>query len=295
MKRTFIYLKCNVPIIKNTAMNYKDEIKEHLSDYRILKMGYLDKGIWKRKDKIYEFDHVLPSNSIKLNILERYRELFYNSELSKISYHRFFHHLNSSQAMCINFFFPLIKEKKLELVLNAIGIKDDLINYKTVCFEKESNFEKKGRPTSFDFYFQTVKGKNIYFEIKYTEYAFGKAKKDKSHIEKYNLEYSNKCSNINEEYSNLESFLDNYQLMRNLIHVSENSFVVLLHPKENKRISKEVKFAQLEVIKRKFQNHVVDLTWEKLLGMIENGLTDSKCLKEQMIEFKEKYKINPSM
>ncbi len=277
-------------------MMYKDEIKEHLSDYRIRKMGYLDKGIWKRKDKIYEFDHILPktNNSIRLNILERYREQFYNSELSKISYHRFFHHLNSSQAMCINFFFPLFKEKKLELILNAMGLNNDLVDYKTVCFEKESTFEKKGRPTSFDFYFKTVKGKNIYFEIKYTEYAFGKAKKDKSHIEKYNSEYSNKCSNINEQYSNLDSFLNNYQLMRNLIHISENSYVVLLHPLENKRISKEANFAQLEVIKKEFQKHVVDLTWGKLLGMIENGITDSENLKEQMIEFKDKYKIKPS-
>jgi len=281
---------------KNITMNFKDEIKEYLSDYRIQKMGDLDKGIWKRKDKIYEFDHILPktTNSIKLNILERYRELFYNSELSKISYHRFFHHLNSSQAMCINFFFPLFKEKKLELVLNAIGLNNDLVDYKTVCFEKESNFEKKGRPTSFDFYFRTVKGKNIYFEIKYTEYAFGKAKKDKNHKEKYNSVYSNKCSNINEQYSNLESFLNNYQLMRNLIHVSENSFVVLLHPKENKRISREANFARFELIKREFQKHVIDLTWEKLFGMIENELTDSEKLTEQMSEFKVKYKISPA-
>ncbi len=277
-------------------MNFKSEVIEHLSNYRIQKMGYLDKGIWKRKDKIYEFDHILPKkkNTIKLNILERYREPFYNSELSKISYHRFFHHLNSSQAMCINFFFPLFKEKNLELVLNAIGLNGDLVDYKTVCFEKESNFEKKGRPTSFDFYFQTVKGKNIYFEIKYTEYAFGKAKNDKNHKEKYNSEYSNKCSNINEQYSNLDSFLNNYQLMRNLIHISENSFVVLLHSKENKRISKEANFARVEVIKREFQKHVVDLTWEELLGMIESELTDSDNLREQMIEFKEKYKIKPS-
>ena len=73
-------------------MNFKSEVIEHLSNYRIRKMGYLDKGIWKRKDKIYKFDHILPkkNNVIKLNILERYRELFYNSELSKIAMVFFF-------------------------------------------------------------------------------------------------------------------------------------------------------------------------------------------------------------
>lgn len=276
-------------------MSYKDDIKDHLSDYRLRKMGHLDKGVWKRKDTIYKFNHILPKkdNVVKLNILEPYRKLFYESELSRISYHRFFHHLNSSQAMCINFFFPLFIERKLELILDVIGLRNDSVDYETVCFEKESNIEKKGRRTSFDFYLKTKKGKNIFFEIKYTEYAFGKAKKDIIHKEKYKSEYSNKCLNINENFSDQDSFLTNYQLLRNLIHISKDSYVILLHPKDNKRISKESRFAKFSLIKNEFQNHVIDLTWEELFDFSEKEIKDSENLKTQMFEFNEKYRIKP--
>ncbi|SFS81282.1 PGN_0703 family putative restriction endonuclease [Lutibacter maritimus] len=276
-------------------MSYKDDIKQHLSDYRLKKLGHLDKGVWKRKDTIYRFNHILPKkdNVVKLNILEPYRKLFYESELSQISYHKFFHHLNSSQAMCINFFFPLFIERKLEVILDIIGLSNDSVDYETACFEKESNIEKKGRRTSFDFYFKTKKGKNIYFEIKYTEYAFGKAKKDTNHKEKYKSEYSQKCSNINENFSDQDSFLTNYQLLRNLIHISKDSYVVLLYPKDNKRISKESKFAKFNLIKKEFQNHVIDLTWEELYDFSEKEIKDSKKLKTQIIEFDEKYRIKP--
>ena len=276
-------------------MSFADDIKQHLSEYRLKKMGHLDKGVWKRKDMVYSFNHILPKKYkvVKLNILEPYRKLFYKSDLSKIRYHRFFHHLNSSQAMCINFFFPLFKERKLELILDIIGLRNDSVDYKTVCFEKESNFEKKGRRTSFDFYFKTKKGKNIFFEIKYTEYAFGKAEKDIIHKEKYNSEYSDKCNHINENFSDQDSFLNNYQLLRNLIHISKDSYMILIHPKDNKRISNESKFAKFRLIKNEFQNHIIDLTWEELYDFIENETKDSESLKTQMIEFNEKYRIKP--
>lgn len=278
-------------------MSFRSEIIKHLSDYKIQHIGLLEKGLWERQGKTYEFDHILPrkTETVRLNILQDYREFFYCSALSNISYHRFFHHLNSSQAMCINFFFPLFWEKRLELVLIALGLNNDLVDYKTVCFEKESNIETIGRPTSFDFYFQTTNGKKIHFEIKYTEYDFSKIKiDDKVHIEKYNKDYSSKCASIKQEFCNVDRFLENYQLMRNLIHVSKDSYVVFLHPTDNKRISKEAKFARTDLIKGELQQNVIDLTWEKLLDSIDKGIKDSDNLISQMNEFKEKYRIKPS-
>lgn len=274
-------------------MSYRDEIVKHLSEYRIKHFGFLDKGRWDRKGKIYYFDHILPKNNdtIRFNLLHGYRDLFYESPLSEIKYHRFFHHLNSSQAMCINFFFPLFWERKLELVLNAIGLNDDFVDYETVCFEKESDIEKSGRPTSFDFYFKTVKSRKIHFEIKYTEYDFAKSGKDEEHIEKYKSDYFGKCSMIRTDYCNVDSFLGNYQLMRNLIHVSADSYVILLHPMDNKKISEEALFAKNNLIQVEFQQYVIDLTWEKLLEFVDNEIADSKNLISQMNEFKEKYKI----
>ena len=69
--------------------------------------------------------------------------------------------------------------------------------------------------------------------------------------------------------------------------------MILIHPKDNKRISNESKFAKFRLIKNEFQNHIIDLTWEELYDFIENETKDSESLKTQMIEFNEKYRIKP--
>lgn len=276
-------------------MSYRDDIIKHLSDYRVTRLGFLDKGTWTRNGKIYHFDHILPKDNIKLNILQDYRDSFYSSYLSKIRYHQYFHHLNSSQAMCINFFFPLFIEEKLDIVLKAVGFFNELVDYKTVCFEKISDLEKNGRHTNFDFYLQTKNGKKFYFEIKYTEREFGKPKKDDKHKRKYRTNYADKCDNLNLNYCNVDSFLDNYQLMRNLIHVSNESYVVFLYPIDNIKVCKQVKFAKTDLIKAEIQQNIINLTWEQLLGYVNTNIVDSKRLIKQMNDFKDKYKIKPSM
>jgi len=58
--------------------------------------------------------------------------------------------------MCLNFFYPLIHEHKLEIVLDYLGFKDELIDDSTICFEKDGIEKCYGEsPTSFDFYFET--------------------------------------------------------------------------------------------------------------------------------------------
>ncbi|GAI49533.1 unnamed protein product, partial [marine sediment metagenome] len=74
---------------------------------------------------------------------------------SKISFHKYFHHLNSSQALCINLFFPLIVEEKLDVILELLEIPKNTIT--NACFEKESDIEivaGTDRKTNFDFYLQ---------------------------------------------------------------------------------------------------------------------------------------------
>ena len=67
-------------------------------------------------------------------------------------------HLNASQAMCINFFYPLIEK----------GVAGK---------------------TNFDFYMKLGFEVNIYFEIKYTETSFGNAKHDSKYKNKFYSTY----------------------------------------------------------------------------------------------------------
>lgn len=88
-------------------------------------------------------------------------------ETAKIHLYQDFHHLNSSQAVCLNFFYPFIEENQLPLLLDILHIKNEDIEL--------SEFEKvisRAEGTNFDFYIKLKSGKQIFFEIKYTEDGF---------------------------------------------------------------------------------------------------------------------------
>jgi len=270
-------------------MNYREKIQEKLADYKKEKFPTLYDGCYRGK---YIYPHILPYICGNLNLIEIYRNDFLKDKLSKIKFHQYFHHLNSSQAMCINFFFPLIKEKKLDIILDELEIKNESVNYDSVQFEKESNIDNKNRqrPTNFDFYFRTNSEKQFYFEIKYTEDKFGNAKKDDEHKKKYSDIYNKVAEKvIKKEYNNEDYFLDNYQIMRNLIHIDDNSYVVFVIPKNNEKVYNTANNVNNFIIE-KYKNNVKILTWEKLYEITENKNFTCK-LNKHFIELKQKYKL----
>jgi hypothetical protein len=276
------------------VMNFQKKIKEHLQDYKFKYFSSVENGTWRKREKCYP--HILPKDKKKLNLLPKYRDSLsnYMGKNSKtLKPHTYFHHLNSSQAMCLNFFYPLIKEKELGLVLNAIGLINEKVEYSSACFEKKSIVEKVDknyRATYFDFYMETVTGKNIYFEIKYTEQQFGKVKLDELHSNKFDKVYKNKLDSINKKYSNKKDFLENYQILRNLICVTENSYVVFVYPNDNKKIRTQAEFARKEFLKENLKNNLINLTWENLTLKTEKE-TQNNNIKTQLKDFKEKYMV----
>ncbi len=268
-------------------MNYRNRILNHLKKYK--KDNFLDIPHGTYRGKIHE--HIFPKKFQKNNLIETYRDEIQKSSLYDVSkLHIYFNHLNSSQAMCFNFFYPLYHERKLELVTDFLGIKNEEVNYETVCFEKEGSdgIKNKRRATSFDFYFETKTGKEIFFEIKYTESEFGKAKNDDEHKEKFKEIYSNHLLPLNENFRSREKFLENYQICRNLIHIKENSFVVFVYPASNRKINEGARKAKTEILTTEFTNNFFSATWEKLFENIMPSITEEK-LKKQLTEFKKKY------
>ena len=81
--------------------------------------------------------------------------------------------------------------------------------------------------------------------------------------------------------------------MRNLINIKDNSYVVFLFPTKNKRINKQAEFAKSNLIKSGFKQNIINLTWEHLLGFIDSINLDSDKLGAHMVDFKEKYRIDP--
>jgi hypothetical protein len=275
-------------------MSYQKEIIKHFKLNKEKLFGEIENGKWRNSEKIYS--HILPVDNKNLNLLLPYRtrlEKYLEKNEKEIKKHIYFHHLNSSQAMCLNFFYPLIKEQKIEVILKMLGFENEEINYKETCFEKASEIERKHynyRPTSFDFYIETVSGKKFYFEIKYTEQEFGKAKYDEIHIRKFNEVYKMNLDFITDKYCDVEAFLKNYQILRNLICISENSYVIFLYPSKNKKVKSQAEYAKEHFIKTEISNHQRNLTWEYVLNYVETNVEKTE-LKLQFKNFKEKYNL----
>ena len=205
-------------------MSYQEKIREHLSNYKEKILADIPSGKWQEKGELRL--HILHKDYKAKNLIGDYGRVFFEKKiLDKKKIHQYFHHLNSSQAMCINFFYPLIAENKLDIILKTLGLDNEEV--KIVEFEKESNIDdekmirekipelkqKDTIPTSFDFYFET-KSKKLHFEIKYTEGEFGTAKKDKNtkkYLDKYKKKYDriySKAANgkIKPEFNNEKFF-----------------------------------------------------------------------------------------
>ena len=90
----------------------EDKIKLHLTNYKINK-GITDCGKWSN-GKFYS--HILPDelmNFIDVSYKEEFQELY-----KKLTphIHQYFSHLTSSQALCFNLFYPLVLEKRLNIL-----------------------------------------------------------------------------------------------------------------------------------------------------------------------------------
>ena len=186
---------------------YRTHILEHLANYKRNVLKVNKNGLDTRFKK--EYPHILPKNKEYLNIIHsKYgMDLWDLIKTYRIKLHKEFHHLNSSQALCFNLLYPIMKENMFDLLL---GNKEEIIGWK---FEFEPN--KKER-TNFDAFIQTNKN-DYYFELKFTESEFGSKEINDKTILRYNEIYKEKMKKFN---ITAELFLNNYQIFRNLSYIN---------------------------------------------------------------------------
>ena len=113
---------------------------------------------------------------------------------------------------------------------------------------------------------------------------------DAEHQEKYDSIYSKQLTRINPEYCNRPAFFENYQLMRNLIHVDDNAYVVFVYPKDNLGIAAGAIKAHNKIIQPASRSHVLLLEWEDLFVFVYNRISNSRLI-GHMEEFGRKYFI----
>lgn len=286
---------------------FKDDIIAHMNEYN----GLNNELEGKKGGEGYP--HVLDLMPImKYNFLPQYRdELVKYVKEKEIKLHSDAHHLNSSQMMCLNFFYPLINKELLYLLLQNIDNSIDwgTPNLKRTQPEYISELEKgqeekvKNDPdwnnrlsgaSNIDFYIETDKGYKIYFEIKYTETNFDTKKPTEK---KYQLKYEKIYKPLLESSILLlykhdrDYFLEHYQLMRNLIHLqSEQHYVVFLVPQQNEKVWDAANDIKNETMMQD-NKHCCILNWKDIVDKLIScpEIKNNPQLHEYYAEFKKKY------
>ena len=89
--------------------SYQKRLERHLVDYKQRRLGVRENGEFVHNGQTYSKGHVLPRELQWLNIPEPFRREVreYVTE-HRIKLHKYFHHLNSSQALALALFGPYV-------------------------------------------------------------------------------------------------------------------------------------------------------------------------------------------
>lgn len=215
-----------------TPISYQDKLKAHLTAYKHEHLGGPPPGIY--KDKHYE--HILPDR--QLNFLAEFRNEI-NSYLEKsnpqIKLHKYFHHLNSSQAFTLNLFVPFFEGgvEASNALLTALGQRAELVRWAPEAIPDISE------GTNLDVVWETADGAQTFCEVKLSENDFGKARNDKRHQDKLRDIYLPRLAHhLSPELQTATGFFKSYQILRNIWHMVDvpKGRLVFLIPRGNSKL-----------------------------------------------------------
>ena len=218
--------------------NYAKHLNVHLASYKARCLGAFEPGTFMYRGQELRYDHILPKEQGWLNLLGPCRPDIqrYLATRPAIKLHRYFHHLNSSQAFALNLFFPYFEKGGAPQLLAAMGSAGHLSSWDPECIVDVEE------GTNVDVTWQSG-GTRTYCEVKLSEQEFGTAKDDERHRGKLERIYrpglAGACS---PEWLQPEEFFQNYQLFRNvwLVAREPGSNLVFLAPRANTKIWRQL-------------------------------------------------------
>lgn len=214
-------------------MSYQATLCAHLGRYRANVLGIAERGTFRHDGIEREYDHILPLAQRHANLIGIARDqvIRYLADHPGIKLHKFFHHLNSSQAFAFNLLFPYFEgsDADAEILLKALRQVGPLR-----AWEPEAVPDPEEQ-TNVDVLWRTDRGRTL-CEVKLSETSFGKAVGDERHMRKLTDTYGPTLrGKVADDLLEPKRFFENYQLLRNLWHVVECDAdqLLLLLPRAN--------------------------------------------------------------
>ena len=216
----------------NLVPSFAQSLQRHLALYKVGRLGVKEAGVFVYRGREIKRAHILPKELKWLNLLESYRAEIqaYLSANPGVRLHKYFHHLNSSQAFALNLFYPFFEHGGTPQLLRALGVEGSVESWhpEIVPVPKEG--------TNVDVGWLNADGRWTYCEVKLTETEFGSAKDDDHHRKKVAETYrSALVDHCTTELLEDDSFLTNYQILRNLWLATRtaDTSVLFLVPERN--------------------------------------------------------------
>lgn len=254
---------------------YTKELQSHLASYKHSRLGVREAGIFLHKGVEIKCGHILPRDLKWLNILEPYRSEIhqYISAHPDIRLHKFFHHLNSSQAFALNLFYPFFENVHAasSALSRALGVKE------TVASWMPEYVPDTNEGTNVDISWQNQQGDWTYCEVKLSEAEFGAAKGDPRHLEKLNKTYGPVLQpDCPESLLQPDIFFGYYQILRNVWLAARDpaASVVFLLPSRNETLWRPLRDV-VSSLETSLRNRIHLTAMEDVLKTLAN---DKSCL-----------------
>jgi hypothetical protein len=272
------------------AEKYSKRLLEQLVAHKRTRWPEAPDGTWRHQGIDRPYGHILPKERYQANVLptiERDFWQWFERQQPTLKLHQFFHHLNSSQAMSFNLFFPFLRDGLMDKrLVRILGINDDAAF--RGCFEKVLHPEEN---TNFDFYMESAAGRKIFFELKLSEESFGSCDNDERHQKKLEDHYRPFLRNhVDSKWLELPAFCANYQVLRNLSYLGRypNSGVVFIFPKANETLM-QAEGAIKQIVSKSLAPQVAIFYLEYLVERILEAVAGDQALTQHFVAFRDKY------
>lgn len=247
-------------------MDFKSKVMAHLGSYKRDVLGSWQDGCFGGR----EYSHILCDSEREKNLslipndayeIEGSVLKFAKIEHAPIKLHTNWHHLNSSQILCVSYFYKFMENSDLlRAFCEHYGLDEPS------CAELEY---VTGDSTNVDFTIHLKNGGHIFFEVKYTEQCFGgvslerKSRSRDEVTEIYQKRYEKyyKSVKISEE-----NYLKHYQVVRNisLSPIESSNTTIFLIPRGNESICRSLESGLCSIENRE-RFRAITIYWEELL------------------------------
>jgi hypothetical protein len=280
--------------IRQKPIDYRARLLVHLIDYKRSVLNIREPGVFRYRGCDVPKEHILPIHRKWENLLEPARSLAqaYVASHRQTKLHRYFHHLNSSQALAFNLFFPYFggETSGSAALLRALGQGSSLGAWTPEAVPDPIE------GTNLDAQWRLADGTMVMCEVKLSEADFGKAEQDAEHVAKLRDIYRPVLAgHVALQFLETPAFFAHYQILRNVWHMLRvpSAVLVFLLPRANQGLWDEL-LPLLDALTPQSRQRVAVIAIEDVLDSLQRDEACPLKMREYARRLEEKYVFDAS-